>query len=222
MNVPSSRRNGTNAGAQARPSAVLRVVEIVTPNAENGTMRFRPTRVSNEARRPREHLSRDEVLTLCKAARKNRNGQRDAAAIWLAFNHGLRVSELCDLRWQDIQWQERRMMVRRLKGSQSGEHPLTEQDKRYLGPLRTPGLRPSDRVFGMEPAAFRRMLYRLQLPLELAALKPHPHMLRHACGFDLVGRADLQARAAFMGHKRMENTVRYSMLAPEQFEGLRR
>ena len=161
------------------------------------------------------------MLVLCKAAKKNRKGARDAAAIWLAFNHGLRVSELCDLRWQDIQWQERRMLVRRLKGSQTGEHPLTEQDKRFLGPLRTPGLRPSDHVFGMEPAAFRRMLYRLTLPPELAALKIHPHMLRHACGFDLVGRADLQARAAFLGHKRLENTVRYSKLDPGQFEGLR-
>jgi integrase len=161
------------------------------------------------------------VLALCKAARRNRNGTRDAAAIWIAFNHGLRISELCDLRWSDVQWQERRILVRRLKGSQSGEHPLTEQDKRFLGPLRKPRLRPSDRVFGMEPAAFRRMLYRLKLPPELAALRIHPHMLRHACGFDLVGRADLQARAAFMGHKRLENTVRYSRLAPEQFEGLR-
>jgi len=112
-------------------------------------------------------------------------------------------------------------MVRRLKGSQSGEHPLTEQDKRFLGPLRQPGQRPSDRVFGLEPAGFRRMLYRLELPAELAALKIHPHMLRHACGFDMVGRADLQARAAFLGHKRLENTVRYSRLAPDQFEGLR-
>ena len=214
-------RNGTNAVARARQSALLRLIETAAPNAENGTTRIRPVRQTNEERRPREHLSRGEVLILCKAARQNRNGQRDAAAIWLAFNHGLRVGELCDLRWQDIQWQERRVMVRRLKGSQSGEHPLTEQDKRFLGPLRTPGLRPSDRVFGMEPAAFRRMLYRLKLPPELAALKPHPHMLRHACGFDLVGRADLQARAAFMGHKRLENTVRYSRLAPEQFEGLR-
>jgi len=38
-------------------------------------------------------------------------------------------------------------------------------------------------------------------------------------GFDLVGRADLQARAAFMGHKRLENTLRYSRLDPGQFEG---
>ncbi len=221
MTVPSLRYNGTVTAKQARQTATHRPTGTPASNAENGTNRFRPRRLTNEERRPREHLSRDEVLALCKAARRNRNGTRDAAAIWIAFNHGLRVSELCGLRWHDIQWQERRIMVRRLKGSQSGEHPLTEQDKRFLGPLRQAGLRPSDRVFGMEPAAFRRMLYRPKLPPELAGLKPHPHMLRHACGFDLVGRADLQARAAFMGHKRMENTVRYSKLAPEQFEGLR-
>ena len=220
MTVPFSRRNGTIEPARARQTAVRRRGKAAVSNAENGT-KFRPTRVTNEERRPREHLSREEVLLLCKAAKRNRNGARDAAAIWLAFNHGLRISELCDLRWSDIQWPERRIMVRRLKGSQSGEHPLTEQDKRFLGPLRAPGLRPSDRVFGVEPAAFRRMLYRLKLPPELAALKVHPHMLRHACGFDLVGRADLQARAAFLGHKRLENTVRYSKLDPGQFEGLR-
>ena len=123
MSVPSLRRNGTNAAAHARQTAALKLVEPASPNAENGTTRFRPKRLTNEECRPREHLSRDEVLALCKAARKNRNGARDAAAIWLAFNHGLRVAELCDLRWQDIQWQERRVMVRRLKGSQSGEHP---------------------------------------------------------------------------------------------------
>ena len=197
MTVPSLRYNGTVTAKQARQTATHRPTGTPASNAENGTNRFRPRRLTNEERRPREHLSRDEVLALCKAARRNRNGTRDAAAIWIAFNHGLRVSELCGLRWHDIQWQDRRIMVRRLKGSQSGERPLTEQDKRFLGPLRQAGLRPSDRVVGMEPAAFRRMLYRPKLPPELAALKPHPHMLRHACGFDLVGRADLQARAAF-------------------------
>src|ERR1051326_40119 len=157
MSVPSSRGNGTKAPTRSRQTAARRTVVVTALNAENGT-KFRPQRVTNEERRPREHLSRHEVLVLCKAAKKNRKGARDAAAIWLAFNHGLRISELCALRWSDIQWPERRVMIRRLKGSQSGEHPLTEQDKRFLGLLRAQGLRPSDRVFGMESAAFRRML----------------------------------------------------------------
>jgi type 1 fimbriae regulatory protein FimB/type 1 fimbriae regulatory protein FimE len=213
------RDHGTVVELRPRQSEALQPVEPAVPNAVNGT--FRPKRVTNSERRPREHLSRDEVLALCKAARANRHGARDAAAIWLAFNHGLRVSELADLRWSDIQWQERRMMVRRLKGSQSGEHPLTEADKRFLGPLHGKGQRPADRVFGITAAGFRKMLARLELPAELAALAIHPHMLRHATGYDMVGRADLQARAAFLGHKRLENTIRYSQLDPGQFEGLR-
>jgi len=177
--------------------------------------------MANADRRPREHLSRDEVGVLIKAARLGRHGARDAAAIWIAFNHGLRVSELVDLRWGDVRWEERKIMVRRLKGSASGEHPLTEQDKRFLGPLRGKGQRPGDTIFAITAMGFRKMLARLELPAELAALAIHPHMLRHACGYDMVGRADLQARAAFMGHKRLENTVRYSHLSPDQFEGLR-
>src|SRR5438552_10862722 len=107
QSVPLMRGHETNADRDARQSAVLRLVTDTTPNAVNGTIR--PRRVTNAERRPREHLSRDEVLALCKAARSNRYGARDAAAIWLAFNHGLRVSELADLRWADIQWQERRL-----------------------------------------------------------------------------------------------------------------
>src|SRR5437588_12100712 len=135
MSVPFPRGNGTNAAAALRQTAAPRRVGTPAPNAENGT-KFRPKRVSNEERRPREHLSRDEVLVLCKAAKKNRNGARDAAAIWIAVNHGLRISELCDLRWSDIQSQERRLLVRRLKGLQTGEHTLTEQDERLLVQLR--------------------------------------------------------------------------------------
>ena len=147
--------------------------------------------------------------------------RRSGCSIWIAFNHCLRVSELCDLRWSDIQWQERKLFARRLKGGRDGEHPLSEMDKRFLGPLRKPGLRPGDRVFGLEAAGFRRMLYRLKLPAELKALAIHPHMLRHAGCTDMVGRADLQVRAAYAGHKRLESTVRYSHLDAGQFEGLR-
>ena len=95
-------------------TAVLRLVETPVPSAVSETSPRKG--VTNEDRRPREHLSRDEVMVLVKAARTNRNGARDAAAIGIAFNHGLRVSELCDLRWSDIQWQERRIMSAGSKG----------------------------------------------------------------------------------------------------------
>ena len=217
--VPILRAHGTNDQLQARQTAALRVVSNEPQMPKMG--QTPPRRVANAKLRAREHLSRDEVLTLIKAARGNRYGARDAAAIWICFNHGLRASELVDLRWADVRWDERKLMIRRLKGSRSGEHILTELDKRALGPLRAKGQRPTDTVFGITTVGFRKMLTRLRLPAELAALDIHPHMLRHACGYDLVGRADLQARAAFLGHVRLENTVRYSHLDPDQFEGLR-
>jgi integrase len=218
--VPFPRTNRTNGAQHPRKSAGLRLVANDRQVLQTG--QTPPARRTNAELRAREHLSKDEVLVLIKAARGNRNGVRDAAAIRLAFNHALRVGELVDLRWGDIRWDERKIMVRRLKGSRSGEHPLTEEDKRALGPLRGRGRqRPSDTVFGITAVGFRKMLSRLELPADLAELNVHPHMLRHAAGYDMVGRADLQVRAAYMGHKRLENTERYSHLDADRFEGLR-
>src|SRR5437868_13618932 len=113
------RRLGTKENMDMKQSAALRLVEPAGPNADNGTKP--PPRQRNEDRRPREHLSREEVLTLCKAAREqNRQGRRDAAAIWIAYNHGVRVSELCDLRWCDLAWQEWRISVLRVEGAEGG------------------------------------------------------------------------------------------------------
>jgi type 1 fimbriae regulatory protein FimB/type 1 fimbriae regulatory protein FimE len=51
---------------------------------------------------PREYLTPKEVERLIAAARQNRYGHRDAAMIRVAYQHGLRVSELCALRWDQV------------------------------------------------------------------------------------------------------------------------
>jgi len=93
MNVPSSLRNGTNAAAASRQSAELHVIKTAAPDAENGTTSFRPVRVTNEERRQRKHLSRDEVLTAVRDRPQEQTRRSHAAAIWIAFNHGLRVRQ---------------------------------------------------------------------------------------------------------------------------------
>jgi type 1 fimbriae regulatory protein FimB/type 1 fimbriae regulatory protein FimE len=45
-------------------------------------------------KRPREYLTDTEIERLMEAARKNRQGHRDATAMLLAYRHGLRASEL--------------------------------------------------------------------------------------------------------------------------------
>jgi site-specific recombinase XerD len=49
--------------------------------------------------------------------------------------------------------------------------------------------------------------------------KAHPHMLRHACGFALANAGhDTRALQAYLGHKNIQHTVRYTELAPNRFK----
>ena len=77
-------------------SAQLR---LVTPRSENRSV---PVRPANAELRQREYLTPKEVEKLIKTARDGRYGHRDATLILIAFRHGLRASEICDLsghRW---------------------------------------------------------------------------------------------------------------------------
>src|SRR5688500_3816315 len=87
-------------------------------------VRGRPT---DEARgRHRSHLTADEVdRLLTVAGGTGRYGHRDRTLLLVAYRHGLRVSELVDLRWTDVDLKAARLNVRRLKGSRSGTHPLS-------------------------------------------------------------------------------------------------
>jgi type 1 fimbriae regulatory protein FimB/type 1 fimbriae regulatory protein FimE len=91
------------------------------PTTTNRTLR----RLANSAYRPREYLTEAEVERLIDAARKRgRNGARDAAAILLAYRHGLRAAELCQLRWSQIDLRSGRLHVNRAKGGIESVHPL--------------------------------------------------------------------------------------------------
>jgi integrase len=59
-----------------------------------------PSIVDSSVARTREYLTGAEVERLMAAARKSsRYGHRDAGMILLAYRHGLRASEVCDLQW---------------------------------------------------------------------------------------------------------------------------
>ena len=52
-------------------------------------------------------------------------------------------------------------------------------------------------------------------------MKIHPHMLRHACGFKLANNGvDTRTIQAYLGHKSIQHTVRYTELAPTWFKSL--
>src|SRR5262245_50308031 len=85
-------------------------------------------RKPNAAYRVREHLTETEVAKLLTALRANRHGHRDGLIGLLIYRHGLRVSEACDLRWDDVDLARRTIAIRRLKRSIDSTHYL-ERDE---------------------------------------------------------------------------------------------
>jgi integrase len=76
-------------------------------------------------RRLRDYLTRNEVASLLRAAKKSpRYGARNHAMILLAYRHGLRASKLVNLRKSDIDLSSGTLYCRRAKGSRSSLHPV--------------------------------------------------------------------------------------------------
>lgn len=203
---------------------VVMLAAYRTPSTENGTVP--PKRRRNADRRPREYLTEPEVEKLMKAAGSNRNGLRDRVMILVCFRHALRVGELVNLQWSDVDLDRATLHVRRLKGSISGSHPMDGDEVRALRALRREA---PDGVFvfnaegggPISAAGFRKMLSRLGAAAGLDALKVHPHALRHATGYALVNREmDTRALAEYMGHANMNNTRRYTALNATRFRGI--
>ena len=47
----------------------------------------------------------------------------------------------------------------------------------------------------------------------------HPHMIRHACRFELANDGhDTRALQHYLGHKNIQHTVRYAEMAPDRFK----
>ena len=76
-------------------------LKLITPAIENRTVTT-PRRKPNAELRTREYLTEAEVERLIETVKGNRYGHRDATMILVAYRHGLRVSELVDLRWDQI------------------------------------------------------------------------------------------------------------------------
>ena len=198
-------------------------LKIVTPTTviRKGT----PSRPKNAEVRTREYLTEKEVKQLIEGCKGNRWPHRDQTMILLAFRHGLRASELCDLQWTQIDFEAAGLAVTRVKNGTPATHPLTGRELRALRRLhreaegRSPFLFVSERGSPMTVSNFQELITKAG---EVAGLeiKAHPHMLRHGCGFTLANAGkDTRALQAYLGHKNVQHTVRYTELAPSRFKG---
>ena len=115
----------------------------------------------------RRYLTQREIERLMDCARKHgRYGHRDATMILVAYRHGLRASEICDLQWQQIELSEGRLHVHRVKNGIPSVHPIRGDEMRALRKLRRDypidaHVFVSERGGPISPIGFHRLVQRL-------------------------------------------------------------
>jgi type 1 fimbriae regulatory protein FimB/type 1 fimbriae regulatory protein FimE len=221
--------------AEKNPNRESQTISTAVPAADSAVGQARPTpengkvapprRLANRERRTREHLTPQEVDKLIKAAsRVGRYSHRDATLILIAFRHGLRVSELVALRWDQADLEQGLLHVSRLKNGVPSTHPLRGPEIRALRRLRrehgiSPYVFTTERRGAITDSSVRKILARAGNRAQLG-FPIHPHMLRHACGFKLANEGhDTRAIQQYLGHRNIQHTVRYTELAPDRFKG---
>jgi integrase len=183
-----------------------------------------PKRRPNAEMRSREYLTNAEVEQLIAAAGSNRNGYRDSTMILTAYRHGLRPVEAVTVKWDQVDFRNGRLHVNRRKNGSPSVHPLSGRELRVLRRLQREQEPPSPFVFVSErgapftTAGFRKMVARLGVSAGFD-FPVHPHMLRHATGYKLANDGvDTRSLQAYLGHKNIQHTVRYTELAPARFK----
>ena len=247
VRLPADHKNGRWVGREAlarEPLVPLDTVRIVTTlqtvGAKPGLIymtksarkrtpsiivnRTVPRRAPNSELRPREYLTEKEIERLQEAARKrSRYGHRDATMILVAFRHGLRASELCGLRWDQVDLNGGRLHVRRAKGGIDNVHPLGGKEIRALRQLRRENMETryvfvTERGGPATTAGFLKMIARTGEAAKIP-FPVHPHMFRHSSGYKLANDGhDTRALQHYMGHKNIMHTVRYTEMAPDRFK----
>ena len=197
---------------------------VVQPS-QSGMSRVRGGRAKNADYRQREYLTEAEIDKLLAAAGDSRNPVRDGLLILMAFRHALRVSELVDLRWQQIDLDAAAIHIRRAKNGTAGIHGLQGDELRPLRALRREHPH-ADFVFLSERKAplsvdgAQKLIERLGVTAELP-FPIHAHMLRHAAGYALAARGiDTRTLQAFMGHRSIANTVIYTAVADKRIRNI--
>ncbi|MDP2804985.1 MAG: tyrosine-type recombinase/integrase [Gallionellaceae bacterium] len=204
-----------------RSNAVLQFPIKQVPNIVNRKV---PLRLKNTDYRSREYLTEIEVEQLMDAAgRVGRHGHRDSTLIMLSYRHGLRVTELVSLRWDQVDLKQGLMHINRLKHGNASVHPIRGPELRALRRLQRdystlPYVFSSERKAPLTSDAIRKILSRAGKEAKMP-FTVHPHMLRHACGYKLAQAGqDTRAIQHYLGHKNIQHTVRYTQLSPERFK----
>ena len=186
-------------------------------------------RATNNSLRDREYLVESEITRLITVAKGNKDiflATRNHLIILLSYRHGLRISELTGLKWNQIELEEAGIHINRLKGSNSGVHPMRGDECRLVSklrknqPVKSPWMFTSASGLILTRDGVTKALATIAQTAKLE-IKFHHHMLRHSCGYALAAKGcDTRLIQEYLGHRSIEHTVGYTALDPGRFESL--
>ena len=169
---------------------------------------------------PDRYFRDDEVERLVVCARVVDKGVRNGDKSWrhtpavivLAYHTGLRTGSLKKIKWRNVDFAARRIVLGRTKNGEPIGSALTERCVEELEPLSSKD--PDALVFGNRRGAPFDWGARWEATCNLAGLpKRNFHQLRHGCGTRLAQRGTTQPQImAVMGHKTLAASVRYMHL----------
>ncbi|QBY02937.1 integrase [Thalassotalea sp. HSM 43] len=213
--------NVDSGGTQMSNIVAFKQAEITPPTNEKSTVLNR-----------RDYITMKELKKLIELTKNLRNGDQTALMLTMAFRHGLRVSELVNMTWAQIFFDESQLHVIRCKKSRDSMQPIQGDELRMLRKQRRDN--PNQRyVFLSERGApytsdgFRKRIARL-----IAKAKEKdptsfdfnmtPHSLRHGCGHYLANSKRWETRRIqeYLGHVNIQHTVRYTELSGHKFNDL--
>ncbi len=196
---------------------------------DNPTVNIKPEKVKRD--RAPKSLSSADLNALLRVARSTgfrRDRVRNTMIVQVLVQTGLRLSELIELRWKDLDIGERKgiLQVRDGKGRKPRSLPLNSTARKVLGDwrkrLRDRRRRLPDHVacgFRGESLTKRGVQYLLRELGQRARLDSGhitPHLLRHTYATLFLSRhpGDIVALAALLGHDSIATTAIYTRPAP--------
>jgi integrase len=170
-----------------------------------------------------------EVLAVLRAARAK--GAREWSMVVLAYKHGLRASEVCNIRMDDVDLKNGSIVVERLKGSLRTTQAVTEHRgepllnelkalRDWLRERRDDGssfLFVSQKGGRLDRSQFFRLFQSIAAAAGLPPEKRHPHALKHSIASHLVSEnVNLALVKQQLGHKSIGSTMRYVTTSDRQ------
>jgi integrase/recombinase XerD len=157
------------------------------------------------------YLTEEETHRLFEAVK---GSSRDSAMVHVLAFGGLRVSELCNLRLEDLEFERNLVHVRSGKGDRDREVVLEERSRaaldRYLADRATSGGAPSLRLFPVGPVTVERVVRKAAANAGIPR-RVTPHMLRHTLATALLSRGcDIRYIQKLLGHASVATTQIYT------------